>query len=121
MIVAAALIAIPYAFAGVAKYNVEGARSGLLPVAYLTQSTSLTTCVGLFATISNAGGLRVNDTAPMPFKGYYVSRGRCRCRAWRRRPPPTARARAPPHLCLLARSVTPPAAAPLRCGRSASP
>jgi LMBR1 domain-containing protein 1 len=48
--VMAMLIGIPYAFAGYAEYEVQGARSGLLPVAYLDNGQdSYTNCIGLFA------------------------------------------------------------------------
>lgn len=54
--VMACLIAIPYAFAGYAEYNVQGARSGLLPVKTLNDSSYMyTNCIGLFANYNNAG------------------------------------------------------------------
>lgn len=54
--VMAMLIAIPYAFAGYAQFDVQGARSGLLPVSYLGNSSyQYTNCIGLFAYYNPSG------------------------------------------------------------------
>jgi LMBR1 domain-containing protein 1 len=72
--VAAGVICIPWAFGGYAQYEVQGARSGLVPVSYLAQPGVGKTCVGLFASFDAAGGgPKVNTTFPQPFYGYYVS------------------------------------------------
>ncbi len=65
---------LPAAFAGYAVYDVQGARSGLLPVSYLKeeQSTGFTNCIGLFSFYNQISGVpEVNTT--LTSLGYNVS------------------------------------------------
>jgi len=73
MAIAIAVIGIPYAFAGYAKFDVQNARSGMLPVSYLANGTTgLSSCIKLFSSQNkNGGSSPVVD--PVPYSGYYVS------------------------------------------------
>lgn len=74
MAVAIAVIGIPYAFGGYAVYEVQSARSGILPVSpYLNNGTNgLNTCIGLFASFTPGSSVPVvNSIAPLPLTGYY--------------------------------------------------
>lgn len=71
MAIAVAVIGIPYAFAGYARYDVQNARSGLAPVSYLQNGTTdLNACIKLFAS-QGSGSIPVLTTDA--FTGYYVS------------------------------------------------
>lgn len=70
VVVMVLLICIPYAFAGYAVYDVQGARSGLLPVSYLSdQDYPFSQCIGLFA-YYNGGGTKPAVNASLATLGY---------------------------------------------------
>lgn len=74
MAIVSALIGIPYAFAGYAKFDVKGAVSGMLPVSYLSQPDGINGCVAPYATKQSGNALTVNTTPPLPITGSLVSR-----------------------------------------------
>ena len=74
MAVAAIVIGVPYAFGGYANFEIQTARSGVLPVSpYLNNGTNyLNTCIGLFGSFIEGSAVPVvNNNPPLPLTGYY--------------------------------------------------
>jgi hypothetical protein len=74
MAVATCVIVIPWAFGGYARYDIQGASSGSLPVSYLRNGSSdLMTCIAPLASY-NRGGTepQVNTIPPLPLDGFLV-------------------------------------------------
>ena len=66
---------LPAAFAGYAVYDVQGARSGLLPVSYLSdQDYPFSQCIGLFSYYNAAGNAPAVNTS-LTTLGYNVRAG----------------------------------------------
>lgn len=64
----------PAAFAGYAEFNVQGARTGLLPASYLGNSSyQYTNCIGLFA-YYNPSGSTPEVQSNLTSLGYNVRR-----------------------------------------------
>lgn len=67
------------AFAGYAVYDVQGARSGLLPVSYLSdQDYPFSQCIGLFSYYNGAGS-KPAVNATLTTLGYNVRGSSCNC------------------------------------------